>query len=330
MAMSIDRRGFLGLAGIAGASLFLAGCVGQAAPAPSAPGASLGPAAADATGNISYWNHFTGEDERRGFEAVTKGFAEAYPGLKLKEESIPNADFMTKFTTAAQAGSLPDSVMVHANRVQDLVGMNGLVDLSSAMDSWSGASDIEEKLLTPFRRDGALYAIPCTMFVDWFYYRADWLEELGYSEPPKTWQEFREVAKAMTSGGSIRRGAARGSGRWRTGDQDDPRIQRSPHRRGRCADARSRGDEDRARRIFGALSRRQVCTAERSGRRIQPDLPVVPQRPDRHAHAPHRIAEVGHRRAQDRRAGTHCAHADYSRRHHGLAAADGQRHREPR
>ncbi|MGO2151642.1 MAG: ABC transporter substrate-binding protein [Microbacterium gubbeenense] len=213
MAMSIDRRGFLGLAGIAGASLFLAGCVGQAAPAPSAPGASLGPAAADATGNISYWNHFTGEDERRGFEAVTKGFAEAYPGLKLKEESIPNADFMTKFTTAAQAGSLPDSVMVHANRVQDMVGMNGLVDLSSAMDSWSGASDIEEKLLTPFRRDGALYAIPCTMFVDWFYYRADWLEELGYSEPPKTWQELREVAKAMTSGdryGVALRGGAGG------------------------------------------------------------------------------------------------------------------------
>ena len=45
---------------------------------------------------------------------------------------------MTKFTTAAQADSLPDSVMVHANRVQDMVGMNGLVDLSSAMDSVVG------------------------------------------------------------------------------------------------------------------------------------------------------------------------------------------------
>ena len=76
MTTSIDRRGFLGLAGIAGASLFLAGCVGQAAPAPSAPGASLGPAASDATGNISYWNHFTGEDERRGFDAVTRGLCE--------------------------------------------------------------------------------------------------------------------------------------------------------------------------------------------------------------------------------------------------------------
>lgn len=210
----IGRRQFLSLAGLAGASVLLAGCVGEAAPAPGAAGPAFTAAdPATAKGTVSYWNHFTGEDERRGFEAITRGFKQAFPGITLKEESIPMADFMTKFTTAAQAGSLPDSVMVHASRVQDMVGMNGLVDLSASFTNWSESTDIDEKLLTPFRRGEGLYAIPCTMFVDWYYYRADWLEELGYSAPPSTWAEFREVAKAMTNGdryGVALRGGAGG------------------------------------------------------------------------------------------------------------------------
>lgn len=212
---TMDRRHFLSLAGLTGASVLLAGCVGDPRTSPTVPSEKLAAAAPDtAKGTVTYWDHFTGEDERRGFDAVTSGFKRAFPGLTLKEESIPNADFMTKFTTAAQANSLPDSVMVHPSRVQDMIGMNGLVDVSSAFENWETSSDIAAKLLTPFQRDGALYAIPCTMFVDWYYYRADWLEELGYSEPPATWSEFREVAKAMTGDGrygvALRGGAGGG------------------------------------------------------------------------------------------------------------------------
>lgn len=195
---SMDRRSFMGFLGLAGTTLALAGCVGAPAQTTKSAAAIRPASAADAKGTITYWNHFTGEDERRGFQSVTSGFAKAYPNVSLNSQSIPNADFMTKFTTAVQSHSVPNAVMVIGSRVQDMVAMNGLVDLTDAVSAWDGKSDIADKLLAPFRRQGKLYAIPAALFVDWYYYRADWLKELGLSAPPATWAEFRQVAKAMT------------------------------------------------------------------------------------------------------------------------------------
>ncbi|HYO31102.1 MAG TPA: extracellular solute-binding protein, partial [Thermomicrobiales bacterium] len=52
---------------------------------------------------------------------------------------------------------------------------------------WAGAT-----------RDGVVYGIPAFMFVDWMYYRVDWLEEAGIAAPPTTWEEFEAAAIAMT------------------------------------------------------------------------------------------------------------------------------------
>ena len=168
------------------------------------------------------------------------------------------------------------------------------------------------------------------MFVDWFYYRADWLEELGYSEPPKTWQEFREVAKAMTSGdryGVALRGGAGGG---------EPVIKMIRGYNGPLTDADGAPTLDleatkTALDEYSALylvdkSAPPSAPADGYNQIFQSFLNGQTGMLMHHTGS----LEIGHRRAQDRRAGTHRTHADYSRRHHRLAAADGQRHREPR
>ena len=163
-------------------------------------------APADAKGEVSYWNQFTGADERAGFDAVTSGFAKAYPSVTLKTESIPNADFMTKYTTAVQSNTGPQAVMVQNNRAADILAMNGLIDLKDSLEGWSGLSDFDDKVISPFIRDGKTYAVPAAMFVDWIYYRADWFADAGISEAPTTWTEFRDAAKKLTDTGKDRYG----------------------------------------------------------------------------------------------------------------------------
>jgi multiple sugar transport system substrate-binding protein len=204
--LAIDRRSFLGLLGVGGASLALGGCVGQPDPAPQTGSTLKAADPGSAKGDISYWNHFTGEDERKGFEKVTSGFKKTYPNVNLKVESLPNEDFMTKFTTAVQSGSVPNSAMVHASRVNDMVGMRGLIDITGPMSGWEGQRDIAAKVLSPFQRGGKTYALPVSLFVDWVYYRVDWLKQAGISTPPRTWSEFRDVAKALTDAKSGRYG----------------------------------------------------------------------------------------------------------------------------
>jgi multiple sugar transport system substrate-binding protein len=199
------RRDFLRLVTVGGAGLALAGCVAEpAAQAPAPSSGSLNPA--DVKGALSYWNSFTGEDERAGFQSVVDSFQAAYPNVDFQVEAVPNADFMTKFTTAVQSRSGPDTVMALMERFPDMVGMNGLTDLTGFAADWGGLGEFDRKMLDPLTVDGKLYALPALAFVDWIYYRADWFEEAGISAPPRTWDEFRQVARAITDPGRDRYG----------------------------------------------------------------------------------------------------------------------------
>jgi len=46
--------------------------------------------------------------------------------------------------------------------------------------------------------DGRVYGLPWYLDVGLLYYRRDWLEEAGFSEPPATWDELKEQAKKIT------------------------------------------------------------------------------------------------------------------------------------
>src|SRR6187397_476918 len=73
------------------------------------------------SGDISYWHHFTSDSEMEGLEQVTTLFATEYPNVTVTSENIPNADFMTQFTTAAVGGSLPNTTMAAAERIPDML-----------------------------------------------------------------------------------------------------------------------------------------------------------------------------------------------------------------
>lgn len=157
----------------------------------------IGRAQDDVSGDITYWHHFTSDSEMAGLEQVTAMFTEQYPGVTVTSENIPNADYMTQFTTAAVSGSLPDTAMAAVDRIPDMLALGGLTDLSEQFNAWEGRSDIPEALMTGATVDGQIVGVPMFLFVDWLYYRQDWFDELGLT-PPNTWDEFREVAIALT------------------------------------------------------------------------------------------------------------------------------------
>src|SRR5579859_8098807 len=99
MAGSIDRRTLLG----AGAAAALASGLPW-------------PAAADTAGKVVYWHHFTSQEEFAGLQKVMALFKQAHPKVDLRQENIPNPEYMAKFTAAVVANSRPDVTMVVAER----------------------------------------------------------------------------------------------------------------------------------------------------------------------------------------------------------------------
>ncbi len=157
------------------------------------------------SGDVTYWHHFTSDSEMQGLEQITQLFTTAHPGVTVTSENIPNADFMTQFTTAAVGGSLPDTTMAAADRIPDMLALGGLVDLTERFNSWDGAAGLDPSVMTAGTIDGQIVGIPAFLFVDWMYYRTDWFDEAGLSVP-NTWAEFRDAAIALTDASKDRYG----------------------------------------------------------------------------------------------------------------------------
>jgi multiple sugar transport system substrate-binding protein len=188
----VDRRTLLG------------GSVGVAAAITLRPAFGFAQDAA-VSGDISYWHHFTSDSEMAGLEQITNVFEEEYPGTEVVSENIPNADYMTQFTTAAVGGALPNTAMATADRIPDMLALGGLVDLTERYNAWEGNTGIDPALMTGATIDGQIYGIPAFLFVDWLYYRKDWFDEAGLTAPD-TWDALREAAIALTDADNDRYG----------------------------------------------------------------------------------------------------------------------------
>lgn len=171
--------------------------LGGAAFAAGASALPLAAGAQDVAGDITYWHHFTSDSEMQGLEEATASFQAAYPNVTVTSENIPNADYMTQFTTAAVGGALPDVAMAATDRIPDMLALGGLIDLTERFNAWEDRANISDTLMPGATIDGQVVGLPMFLFVDWLYYRKDWFEEAGLT-PPTTWDEMREAAIALT------------------------------------------------------------------------------------------------------------------------------------
>jgi multiple sugar transport system substrate-binding protein len=178
-----DRRQFLKTTALGTAGLSLIRCGG---------------ADEAGTAGINYWHHFTNQTEMKGLARVSEMFAAAYPDIAMVQENIPNKDFMAKFTAAVQARSVPDTTMVTSERLGNMTAMSSLVDLTDRIDNWSLKPQFPEDRWQGVRDADGIYGVPAFTFVDWMYYRKDWLEEAGIGGPPTTLAEFQDTAIRLT------------------------------------------------------------------------------------------------------------------------------------
>lgn len=187
---NLDRRTLLKGVGIAGAAT----AVGATAATPSVAAVKTN---TPGTGDVTYWNHFTGADERAGFTTVTDGFAKASPKINLKVETIGNPDWMIKYVAAVTAKSGPDALMITSPRLGDMIKLGGVAEITTYAKQWPELEPANAAQKA-FAIKGKYYGVPVFTFVDWLYYRKDLLAAKGIASPPKTLEEFRQTAIAMS------------------------------------------------------------------------------------------------------------------------------------
>lgn len=126
--------------------------------------------------------------------------AEKALGIKVNFETVNGNDLQPRITSAIQAGSGPDIIMLFNNHPH--LYKASLVDLSDVADvigkEQGGFYDISKGNCSA---DGKWMGIPMAIIGAMNAYRKSAFAEVGYNEFPKTWDEYRDAGKKLKAKG---------------------------------------------------------------------------------------------------------------------------------
>jgi multiple sugar transport system substrate-binding protein len=138
-------------------------------------------------------------------EAIERlGFTEQ-TGIEVDVQTRPGSpeEFISQMSSAILSGTTPYDVVNIENDAAIPFSRSGwLVDIQDLYDDefWSDwPDDMLAMVDTWYRYDGELFAIPNNFEAQYFFYRADILEEHGL-EVPDTWEELVEVGLQLSDG----------------------------------------------------------------------------------------------------------------------------------
>ena len=162
---------------------------------PAAPAASqpLAPA------SLKVWYSISGTNGQF-FESQVRAFQEQNPQISIELTYTGSySDSATKISAAKLAGNAPDIAITSASQLY--TGEDGNFQLETdVQDPEFNVADVRDGILDYANYRGHLAAVPFSISTQVIYYNKDLAEKAGYdleANPPKTWDEFLEVAKAI-------------------------------------------------------------------------------------------------------------------------------------
>lgn len=126
---------------------------------------------------------------------------------KVKLTSIPDADFLTKLSTATASGQTPDLVAADVVYVPKLLQTNQLRDLTSTVNGLDFKDSLAPSYLKAATKGGKIFAVPQNPDASALFYNKDLFKQAGLDpqQPPTTWQQIaQDAAKISALGGGVK------------------------------------------------------------------------------------------------------------------------------
>ncbi len=168
---------------------------------------------------LQFWGTF---DERSFYDTAILEFERANPSVKIVYKQYNFADYEKELIDSFAAGTGPDIWLMHntwlpkhGDKIQPLPQQT----LQGEKKPIFTFKDFQDQFLdvagTDLTKGGQIYALP--LFIDTLglYYNKDLFNTAGIANPPKTWNEFNEDVKKLTTvdgrGNIMKSGAAIGT-----------------------------------------------------------------------------------------------------------------------
>ncbi len=134
-------------------------------------------------------------------DQIVKDFEAKNPDIKVVMEYVGYDNVHDKIVTGMAANPPGyDAAMIDVIWPDEFIKAGYMLDVTSRVTpemkagifpaSWNGVT-----------RNGKIYGMPWLMDVKYFMYNKDMLQQAGFTDPPKTWEELVEQAKVIKSKG---------------------------------------------------------------------------------------------------------------------------------
>ncbi|MGQ7843365.1 extracellular solute-binding protein [Granulosicoccus sp. 3-233] len=160
-------------------------------------GSTLLAGAARADVEIEYWQYFF-EARVTAMDTLIENFEAVNPGITVKTNQFPYADYRTKVAAAIPAGEGPDVVQLFYGWLNDYVDAELIQPLPT--DAFPIETIDEEffPMVQAMKRDGQYMALPTAVRSLALFYNERLFDKAGIENPPANLDELVEVAKKLT------------------------------------------------------------------------------------------------------------------------------------
>jgi multiple sugar transport system substrate-binding protein len=145
---------------------------------------------------IQVATHYTEEQAGPLLECFAAYEAE-HPGVTVEHQQTAYGDFLQTILTSRVGGTSPDIVNVYSVWVPQLAAAGALEPPPQEAADFIAQNDAPATVGAA-TVGGQLWGIPTELSIYALVYNRKLLEEAGYSAPPATWAELREIAQKIT------------------------------------------------------------------------------------------------------------------------------------
>lgn len=154
----------------------------------------------DKKSEVVIWDYFETDAQKVMIQELIDGFNASQDKYEASHVYVPFSDYQKQLTLGIASGELPDLVILDGCSMASFISLGLFGDISSADIKW------DEYIKGPMdstMMDGKHYGIPFATNCTALFYNKDLFDASGIAYPDEntTWDQFREMAKALTKNG---------------------------------------------------------------------------------------------------------------------------------
>ena len=174
---------------------------------------------AAAATNLKLVEVLTSPERTETLKDLVQKFESQNPGVHVEITSLPWGSSFEKFATMVSAGDVPDVVEMPDRWLSLYAGNGKLESLEPYLAKWSETAGLNDRALEMARAvNKTAYLMPYGIYLRALIYNKKLFRQAGVDAPPKTLEEFLQVAKKISAlpgkSGYCMRGGPGGLNGW--------------------------------------------------------------------------------------------------------------------